>query len=232
MSNNVINILGEILQAEYTCELAALPNQMIRSGAEFQISTEKLYHLKDGFLSEFVDAESEEFMLMFLDTLRIFKCELERMDTMSEEFCMSYLEALKPAEITSSFGFEETKNIKTGRKNEDGLYEVFQSTPNHKSRRGNLPKSSTNILKKWLFDHLFHPYPTEEEKSQLSLQTGLNLNQISNWFINARRRTLQPMLENVRQTGCSPEMDGESEAHSPPPKRNNKRRIQRDLDDE
>jgi hypothetical protein len=33
----------------------------------------------------------------------------------------------------------------------------------------------------------------------LALQTGLSLNQISNWFINARRRILQPMLESVRQ---------------------------------
>lgn len=68
-----------------------------------------------------------------------------------------------------------------------------------KKRRGNLPKSATNLLKKWLYDHLLHPYPTEEEKSALAAQTGLSLNQICNWFINARRRILQPMLENVRQ---------------------------------
>jgi len=68
-----------------------------------------------------------------------------------------------------------------------------------KKRRGNLPKAATNVLKKWLFDHLFHPYPTEEEKSVLGQQTGLTMNQISNWFINARRRILQPMLESVRQ---------------------------------
>jgi len=68
-----------------------------------------------------------------------------------------------------------------------------------KKRRGNLPKSATNLLKKWLYDHLLHPYPSEEEKAALASQTGLSLNQICNWFINARRRILQPMLENVRQ---------------------------------
>jgi len=42
---------------------------------------------------------------------------------------------------------------------------------------------------------LKHPYPTEEEKKQIALQTNLTLIQVNNWFINARRRILQPMLE-------------------------------------
>ncbi|KAL1918470.1 uncharacterized protein VTP21DRAFT_3130 [Calcarisporiella thermophila] len=59
-----------------------------------------------------------------------------------------------------------------------------------KRRRGNLPKSTTAILRAWLAQHERHPYPTEEEKSELAQQTRLTLNQISNWFINARRRYL------------------------------------------
>jgi hypothetical protein len=42
---------------------------------------------------------------------------------------------------------------------------------------------------------LQHPYPTEDEKKVISQQTGLSLLQINNWFINARRRILQPMLD-------------------------------------
>ncbi|KAG1053284.1 hypothetical protein G6F46_004223 [Rhizopus delemar] len=68
-------------------------------------------------------------------------------------------------------------------------------TGNNKRRRGNLPKAVTAILRDWLCKHKKHPYPTEEEKAQLAAETNLNLNQISNWFINARRRILQPMLE-------------------------------------
>jgi len=203
------NFLADILQAEYNCELAGLPHGINRGANDLHILTDKLHQLKDSFLNDWnTDPDAEEFIIHYLDVMRIFKSELDRMDTMSDEFCSSYLEALKPGAIGSSgFGFDDKglNAMKSKRSPEDpnsigGSYEgSYHPNANHRSRRGNLPKSSTNILKKWLFDHLFHPYPTEEEKSSLSLQTNLNLNQISNWFINARRRTLQPMLESVRQ---------------------------------
>ncbi|KAI8086218.1 uncharacterized protein BX664DRAFT_335200 [Halteromyces radiatus] len=84
----------------------------------------------------------------------------------------------------------------------------------NKRRRGNLPKAVTAILRDWLSDHKKHPYPTEEEKDNLARRTGLTLNQISNWFINARRRILQPMLEQEEHQHeldilpyCSPSSD-------------------------
>ena len=63
------------------------------------------------------------------------------------------------------------------------------------TKRSNLPRPAVDILKTWLFQHLVHPYPSEEEKRMLAQQTNLNLTQVNNWFINARRRILQPMLE-------------------------------------
>jgi hypothetical protein len=64
-----------------------------------------------------------------------------------------------------------------------------------KRRRGNLPKATTALLKEWLVQHKKHPYPTEEEKLHLAKETKLSLQQISNWFINARRRHLPHLLE-------------------------------------
>ncbi|GAB5586769.1 Homeobox protein tos8 [Umbelopsis nana] len=63
-------------------------------------------------------------------------------------------------------------------------------------RRGNLPKNVTAFLRNWLVQHKKHPYPTEDEKIELARRTSLTVNQISNWFINARRRILQPILRN------------------------------------
>lgn len=65
-----------------------------------------------------------------------------------------------------------------------------------RKRRGNLPKETTDKLRSWFLAHLTHPYPTEDEKQELVRQTGLQMNQISNWFINARRRQLPTMLKN------------------------------------
>ncbi|XP_062377917.1 homeobox protein PKNOX2-like [Sardina pilchardus] len=62
-------------------------------------------------------------------------------------------------------------------------------------KRSALPKHATNIMRSWLFQHLMHPYPTEDEKRHIATQTHLSLLQVNNWFINARRRILQPMLE-------------------------------------
>nr|XP_032826708.1 homeobox protein PKNOX2-like isoform X2 [Petromyzon marinus] len=62
-------------------------------------------------------------------------------------------------------------------------------------KRGVLPKHATTVMRSWLFQHIVHPYPTEDEKRQIANQTNLTLLQVNNWFINARRRILQPMLD-------------------------------------
>lgn len=64
-----------------------------------------------------------------------------------------------------------------------------------KQKRGVLPKHATSVMRSWLFQHLVHPYPTEDEKRHIAAQTNLTLLQVNNWFINARRRILQPMLD-------------------------------------
>lgn len=73
-----------------------------------------------------------------------------------------------------------------------------------RKRRGNLPKPVTAILKRWLVEHCANPYPTEEEKNWLQQETGLTLNQISNWFINARRRILPLILVKLSSTSDHP----------------------------
>nr|CAD1831909.1 unnamed protein product [Ananas comosus var. bracteatus] len=57
-----------------------------------------------------------------------------------------------------------------------------------KRRAGKLPGDSTSALKVWWQSHCNWPYPTEDDKAQLVEETGLQLKQINNWFINQRKR--------------------------------------------
>ncbi|KAK1296683.1 Homeobox protein knotted-1-like 3 [Acorus calamus] len=57
-----------------------------------------------------------------------------------------------------------------------------------KRRAGKLPGDTTSVLKQWWQQHSKWPYPTEEDKAKLVEETGLQLKQINNWFINQRKR--------------------------------------------
>lgn len=67
---------------------------------------------------------------------------------------------------------------------------------NKKKKRCNLPKKTTKILIDWLNDNLNNPYPNSKEKFELIMKTGLTNQQLSNWFINARRRKINNLREN------------------------------------
>lgn len=90
------------------------------------------------------------------------------------------------------------------------------------------------MLKQWFSDHLGHPYPTEDEKQYLCRQTGLQMtqvfssslvssrrerpanpdDQISNWFINARRRRIPELVNQATAETLLREHSGDSNGSS------------------
>lgn len=97
----------------------------------------------------------------------------------------------------------------------DGCDDDDPSSKKNAKKRGIFPKVATNILRAWLFQHLTHPYPSEDQKKQLAQDTGLTILQVNNWFINARRRIVQPMIDQSNRAG--PYLTGPSGYPSPDP---------------
>lgn len=58
--------------------------------------------------------------------------------------------------------------------------------PNRKRR--NLNTKATAVLEGWYSDHIDFPYPNDADKLQLSLDAGIQVSQVNNWFSNKRNR--------------------------------------------
>ena len=44
------------------------------------------------------------------------------------------------------------------------------------------------ILDNWFIHNIDCPYPTNEDKALLANETGLSFSQVTNWFLNRRRK--------------------------------------------
>ncbi|RAL00817.1 homeobox protein meis [Aspergillus ibericus CBS 121593] len=94
----------------------------------------------------------------------------------------------------------------------DALGDSGPSRPRNHQR---LSGDAVRTLKTWLKSHPNNPYPTSQEKDDLEQQTGLTRTQISNWFINARRRKRSTGYMAIPQ-GQSLLSPMERWRHSPP----------------
>jgi len=66
-----------------------------------------------------------------------------------------------------------------------------------KRKATTLPATTVEYLKAWMMspEHIAHPYPTEQEKTKIMKDTGIELKQLTNWFVNNRKRFWKPRVE-------------------------------------
>ncbi|UJR25146.1 hypothetical protein I4U23_006505 [Adineta vaga] len=104
----------------------------------------------------------------------------------------------------SETGDNFDNSVGSGGDNTGGEDDLDDNAKKRQKKRGIFPKVATNIMRAWLFQHLTHPYPSEEQKKQLAQDTGLTILQVNNWFINARRRIVQPMIDQSNRAATIP----------------------------
>ena len=97
-----------------------------------------------------------------------------------------------------SFNSSKNNSFNTSKNNS---LNTSKNSSSKGERGGPLQKESRDVLKSWLFEHISNPYPTEYEKNLLAQQAGLTVLQVSNWFINTRRRDSNIPAENVKLQG-------------------------------
>jgi hypothetical protein len=96
-------------------------------------------------------------------------------------------------------------------------------SPNKGAVKGNnrksssLPSETVEYLKAWMMspEHVAHPYPTEQEKAQIMFDTGIELKQLTNWFVNNRKRYWKPRVEAKLQQRFASAASSESSSSSP-----------------
>ncbi|KAL7930255.1 hypothetical protein V8C35DRAFT_164511 [Trichoderma chlorosporum] len=64
--------------------------------------------------------------------------------------------------------------------------------------------SSTQVLRQWYASHSAWPYPSATEKEELSRRSGLSIRQISQWFVNARRRDTERQPSELSGSSGNP----------------------------
>ncbi|XP_068011293.1 homeobox protein PKNOX1 isoform X3 [Melanerpes formicivorus] len=171
------------------------------------------------------DPETDNLMVKAIQVLRIHLLELEKVNELCKDFCSRYIACLKtkmnsetllsgePGSPYSPVQSQQIPSAIAGTLSPQGIM-----VPASALQQGNVTMATVaggtvyqpvtvvtpqgQVVTQALspgtirIQNSQHPYPTEDEKKQIAAQTNLTLLQVNNWFINARRRILQPMLDS------------------------------------
>lgn len=91
--------------------------------------------------------------------------------------------------------------VSTGSLSHHNASSVAKDSKGRPKKKTALSSYAVEYLKAWMMspDHIEHPYPTEDEKLKIMKETSIELKQLTNWFVNNRKRYWKPKVEEMRR---------------------------------
>jgi hypothetical protein len=106
-------------------------------------------------------------------------------------------------EVLSSIAETDVASSKVGASNDDDVVlgskssipctrsvsSVSSFPSNTEQESSSLPSETVEYLKAWILstEHIIYPYPTDQEKAKIMQDTGIELEQLTNWFAHDRK---------------------------------------------
>uniref|UniRef100_A0A0E0NZE4 Homeobox domain-containing protein n=1 Tax=Oryza rufipogon TaxID=4529 RepID=A0A0E0NZE4_ORYRU len=161
------------------------------------------------------DPELDQFMETYCYMLTRYGQELARPIQEAEEFFRGIEEQIDSLALDEDVSYDYEDEVAGGLPEKSAAFgenEVTTTTRRHlmnkysgylnslwteisnkkKNSTGHLPRDARHKLLQWWHLHYRWPYPSEAEKAALAESTGLDKKQVTNWFINQRKRHWKP----------------------------------------
>ena len=138
------------------------------------------------------------------DANRLFFCQFCDKVFKKRQCLISHLKSIhKKGAMNSSSNIEKQKNSSHEIENPKPVHQKSTTTmenvkevltpkirqmTNLEKNQENYSKEAKYVLKSYLAQNSQHPYPSKQEKSVLARKSGLNMPQITAWFLNERRK--------------------------------------------
>mmetsp|Transcript_33850 Transcript_33850/g.52717 ORF Transcript_33850/g.52717 Transcript_33850/m.52717 type:complete len:263 (+) Transcript_33850:141-929(+) len=148
------------------------------------------------------DPELDSALEVFTDLTRRRKEKVKDFYKTLNAFLQEYVEAVDDLAVAEpllkgTHLHQKIQDLKENVKRKFGPFvDELQKECVNKRRRANLPDKAVQIFKEWFRNHNDYPYPTEQEKASLAKKAGVNEVQVSNWFINVRKRYWKPHADS------------------------------------
>mmetsp|Transcript_8480 Transcript_8480/g.13175 ORF Transcript_8480/g.13175 Transcript_8480/m.13175 type:complete len:420 (-) Transcript_8480:307-1566(-) len=105
----------------------------------------------------------------------------------------------RPAPVKRSYARSQSAPAKSSTRVASASVSSSGSHANKKKTA--LSQYAVQYLKNWMLSpaHIEHPYPTEDEKVKIMKTTGIEIKQLTNWFVNNRKRYWKPKVEEYKR---------------------------------